>query len=87
MASFSFLLVWTLALTVPGIVFAEESLPPAAKEAIDQYEAEIQALNKELELKRLQARARLDKSLLAQQIAAADQGKLDVAKQLESQRG
>jgi hypothetical protein len=76
----------TIVAFVPSQILADDLLPRAAKTAIRKYEAELAKLEEEYEVKRIQARAELAKTLFAQEKEAVSKGKTGVAKRIESER-
>lgn len=65
---------------------AQEKLPLEASQAVKAYEAKMDALQKEIETKRLAARTELDEVLLTQQKAALAEGNAKVAELIEQER-
>lgn len=75
-----------LLLIVSAPAGAQEKLPKEVNDAVKAYEAKMDALQKEIEAKRLQARTELDQILLEQQKAAMAEGNAKAAELIEQER-
>lgn len=73
-------------LFVAAPVPAQEKLPLEVNQAVKAYEEKMDALQKEVEAKRLEARTELDQILLEHQKAALAEGSAKVAELIEQER-
>jgi hypothetical protein len=72
--------------TVNSAAVAQQKLPKAAEAAVKAYESKIEAIQKEQEARRLEARTELDQILLTQQKEALAAGETAAAQRIERER-